>query len=175
MFFLILTLLNAAKGNVPNGFVYYHEIITQGIPSFFGIPLVFHRYTKNICKIWRLEIWIYWEKNVQFGKYRKLLEHRLYKKWYEILNVHKLWTNWSWSNRVFYDCLKLIYGYLNEKDNVCESYSCLKIIAKAYWHDAFFTICFIKRAFFKRFCLFVNLLQLSTIFNQKYNHKESCD
>ena len=35
-------------------------------------------------------------------------------------------------DRVFYDCLKLIYGYLNEKDNVCESYSCLKIIAKAY-------------------------------------------
>ena len=56
MLFLILTLLNAAKGNVPNGFVYYHEIITQGIPSFFGIPLVFHCYTKNICKIWRVDI-----------------------------------------------------------------------------------------------------------------------
>ena len=46
MFFLILTLLNAAKGNVPNGFVYYHEIITQGIPSF----LVFLWYSTVILK-----------------------------------------------------------------------------------------------------------------------------
>ena len=39
-----------------------------------------HSYTRKICKVWIEETWFYEEKNVQFGKCRKLFEHRLYRK-----------------------------------------------------------------------------------------------
>ena len=48
--------------------------------------------------------------------------------------------------RVLYDCFKLIYAYLNERDKVCECYSCLKMVIQAHLHTGFFTISFIKRA-----------------------------
>ena len=36
------------------------------------------------------------------------------------------------------DCFKLvIYAYLNEEDNVCEYYSCLKVIVQAHVHVGF--------------------------------------
>ena len=36
------------------------------------------------------------------------------------------------------DCFKLvIYAYLNEEDNICEYYSCLKVIVQAHLHVGF--------------------------------------
>ena len=39
----------------------------------------------------------------------------------------------------------------------------------------FFTIFFIKRASLKGFCLYMKLLQSSTLFKQKNNHEVSCN
>ena len=68
---------------------------------------------------------------------------------------------------VLYDCFKLICAYLNDGDKVPECYSCLKIMTQAHLYFGFFTVFFIKRASFKRFYLYMKLLQLSTVFKQK--------
>ena len=39
---------------------------------------------------------------------------------------------------------RLVYGYLNEGNKVCECYGCLKLVTQAYLHSFFFTIFFIK-------------------------------
>ena len=70
----------------------------------------------------------------------------------------------SFLTRVLYDCFKLIYAYLNERDKVCECYSCLKMVIQAHLHVGFLIIFFIKRASLKRFYLYFKLLQSSTIF-----------
>ena len=77
----------------------------------------------------------------------------------------------SFLTGVLYDCFKLKHAYLNEGDQVCECYSCLKMMI----HVGFFTIFFIKRPSLKRFYLCMKILQSSTIFKQKSNHEVSCD
>ena len=39
-----------------------------------------HCYTRKVSEIWRVETLIYQKMNVQFGKCRKLLEHRIYRE-----------------------------------------------------------------------------------------------
>ena len=51
---------------------------------------------------------------------------------------------------VLYDCFKLLYAYLKERDKVPECYSCLKMIVQAHLHVVFFPIFCIKRASLKR-------------------------
>ena len=81
----------------------------------------------------------------------------------------------SFLAEVSYDCVKLISVYVNEGDKVCECYSCLKMMIQVSLHVCFFTKFFIKHASLKRFYLYIKLLQSSTIFKQKTNHKVSCD
>ena len=70
----------------------------------------------------------------------------------------------SFITGVLYDCFKLIYAYLIERDKVRECYSCLKMMIQAHLHVGFITIFFIKRASLKQFYLYMKLLQSSTIF-----------
>ena len=64
----------------------------------------------------------------------------------------------SFSTGVLYDCFKLIDAYLIEGDQVCECYSCLKMVIQANLHIGFFTVFFIKSASLKRFYLYLKLL-----------------
>ena len=81
----------------------------------------------------------------------------------------------SFLTRVLYDCFKLIYAYLNERDEVRECYSCLKTMIQGYLHVAFFTMSFIKHASsLKWFYLYMKLLQSSLSFKQKNNHEVTC-
>ena len=66
-----------------------------------------------------------------------------------------------------------MYMYLNERDKLCECYSCLKIVMQAHLHVGLFAIFFIKRASLKRFYLSLKLLQSRAIFKQKGNHEVS--
>ena len=70
----------------------------------------------------------------------------------------------SFITGVLYDCFKLIYAYLIERDKIRECYSCLKMMIQAHLHVGFITIFFIKRASLKQFYLYMKLLQSSTIF-----------
>ena len=76
----------------------------------------------------------------------------------------------SFLTGVLYDCFKLIYAYLNEGNEVCECYSCSKMVIQACLYVGFSTIFFIKRASLKRLYLQLKLLQSSAIFKQKNNH-----
>ena len=66
-----------------------------------------------------------------------------------------------------YDCLKLIYAYLNEGDQGCEYYSCLKVVVQVHLHVGFFTIFFIKRAWLKRFYLYLKCCAIKHNFLNK--------
>ena len=46
----------------------------------------------------------------------------------------------SFLTRVLYDCLKLLYAYLNKGDKVREYYSCLKIKIQVHLHFDFVCI-----------------------------------
>ena len=72
---------------------------------------------------------------------------------------------------VFHNCFKLIYAKLNEKNKFCEFYGCLKWMIQAHLHVDFFTIFFTKHVLFKRFYLYMKLLQSSSIFKQRNNNK----
>ena len=73
----------------------------------------------------------------------------------------------SFLTGVLYDCFKFIYAYLNEGDEVRECYGCLKMMIQVHLHVGFFTIFFIKRPSFKRFNLYMKLLQSSTVSKRK--------
>ena len=79
----------------------------------------------------------------------------------------------SFFTGVLYYCFKLIYAYLNEGDQFCECYRCLKMVILAHLHVGFFTIFFIKLALHKRFYLSLKLLQSRTTFKQKGNYEVS--
>ena len=81
----------------------------------------------------------------------------------------------SFLTGVLDDCFKLIYAYINEEDNVCECYGCLKMMIQAHLHVGFFATYFIKRASLKRFSLYMKQLQSSAISKQKNNQEVSCD
>ena len=74
---------------------------------------------------------------------------------------------------VLHYCFKLIYVYLNEGDQFCERYRCLKMVILAHLRVGFFTIFFIKRALLKGFYLSLKLLQSRTTFKQKGNYEVS--
>ena len=52
----------------------------------------------------------------------------------------------SFLTGILFDCFKLIYAYLSKGDQVCECYSCLKMVIKAHLLVGFIAISFIKRA-----------------------------
>ena len=81
----------------------------------------------------------------------------------------------SFLTGILYDCFKLIYAYLNERDEVHECYSCLKMIVPVHLHVGFSTIFFIKRAPLSRFYLYMKMLQSSRTFKQTNYHEVSCD
>ena len=70
---------------------------------------------------------------------------------------------------VLYDCFKLIYAYLKERDKVPECYSCLKMIVQAHLHVVFF----------QYFALNVHHLNETILFIYeiiaRLNHEMSCD
>ena len=57
-------------------------------------------------------------------------------------------------------------AYLNERDKVRESYSCLKMMMQAHVHTGF-SLYFSLTASLKLFYLYTKLLQSSAIFEQK--------
>ena len=57
----------------------------------------------------------------------------------------------SFLTGVWYDSFKLTCVYSDEREEVRERYSCLKMIVQSHLHFDFFTIVFIKRALLKRF------------------------
>ena len=87
------------------------------------------------------------------------MEHRIYRQKIILIKF--------FLKGALYDCLKLIYMYLNEGYKVRKCYSCLKMTIQAYLHIGFFTIFFIERISLNRFYLYMKLLQSSTVFKQK--------
>ena len=81
----------------------------------------------------------------------------------------------SFLTKVLCHRFRLIDAYFNKGDTVPKCYSCLKVITQAHLRVGFFKILFIKRASFKRFYLYMKLLQSTTIFKQKIIIKVSCD
>ena len=70
---------------------------------------------------------------------------------------------------VLYYCFKLIYAYLNEGDQFCECYRCLKMVILDHLHVSFFTIFFIKCVLLKPFYLSLKLSQSRTTFKQYFS------
>ena len=70
----------------------------------------------------------------------------------------------SFLARILCDCLELIYAYLNEGDEVCECYSCLKMTIQAHLRVVFFSQYFS-----------LNMPHLSSTFKQRNNREVSRD
>ena len=68
---------------------------------------------------------------------------------------------------VLYDSFRLIYAYLNEGDEVCECYSCSKMVIQAHLHDSFSTIFFIKRASLKTILFIIETVAIKHNFLNK--------
>ena len=75
----------------------------------------------------------------------------------------------SFLTEVLYDCFKLVFAYLNEGGQVCEFYSCLKMVIQAHLHVGIFTLFFIKRASLKRFYLYLKRCNQAPFFKLKNN------
>ena len=85
----------------------------------------------------------------------------------------------SFLTGVWYDSFRLTCAYSDEREEVRERYSCLKMIVQPHLHFDFFTIVFIKRALRKQFYLNVHYLS-GSIYNLQFkkcncNSTHSCN